>query len=175
MTIPPGPMIPPGPDPKPPTVIARMLITDAQFASCRKTVMDANPDMSEEMAGRIVEEALKFVAACSANPRAGLAPSRIVDEGWHALLLHTAMYASLCEQLGGAFVHHLPGYGPENYDPAVLVRTRGKIAELGWAADPELWVAPSDESLVSVAAKCQHSDDSGPIVTIPKPKPNGLV
>ncbi|MFF4836269.1 glycine-rich domain-containing protein [Streptomyces sp. NPDC001315] len=148
-----------------------MLITDAQFASCRGTVMDANPDMAEEMAGRIVEEALKFVAACSRNPGGGLALSRIVDEGWHALLLHTAMYAELCQQLDGEFVHHLPGYGPENYDPSVLVRTRDAIAALGWTTDDELWVAPDDESLVSVAAKCQHSDDSGPIVVQPKPKP----
>jgi hypothetical protein len=56
-----------------------MLITDEQFTSCRQTVMDANPDMSEALAGRIVEEALKFVAACSASSRTGLVPSRIVD------------------------------------------------------------------------------------------------
>ncbi len=170
MTIPPGPTPDGGPlDLKP--ALARMLITDAEFASCRSTVMDANPDMSEELAGRIVEEALAFVTACSVNAGAGLAPSRIVDEGWHALLLHTAMYQALCERLGGRFVHHLPGYGPQNYDPSVLIRTRAAIEALGWTTDDELWVAPNDESLVSVAAKCQHSDDSGPIVVQPKPKP----
>ncbi|MFF5534091.1 hypothetical protein ACFY71_16630 [Streptomyces cinerochromogenes] len=87
------------------------------------------------------------------------------------------MYADLCERLGGRMLHHAPGYGPENYAPEILDRTREAIGELGWFADAELWVAPSDETLVLVAAKCQHSDDSGPIVTIPKPKPkpNGLV
>ncbi|MFJ5027772.1 glycine-rich domain-containing protein [Streptomyces sp. NPDC088560] len=174
-------MIPPGPDPKPDPLaeLPRMLITDDQFTSCRLTVMDANPDMPANLASRIVEEALKFVAACSRNPGGGLVPSRIVDEGWHALILHTAMYADLCDRLGdqagSRFVHHYPGYAPENYDPSVLDRTREKIAELGWAVDTELWVAPSDETLVSVAAKCQHSDDSGPIVTMPKPKPGGVV
>lgn len=164
----------PGPGPVPPDAVpalARMLVTDAEFASCRRTVMDANPDMPEETAGRIVEEALKFVAACSAHPGAGLVPSRIVDEGWHALIVHTAMYADLCERLGGRFIHHAPGYGPENWDPTTIDRTREAIGRLGWATDLELWVAPDDESLVSVAAKCQHSDDSGPIVTMPKPKP----
>lgn len=171
MTIPPGPTPDGGPvDPKPPAVFARMLITDEQFISCRRTVMDANPAMSQVLAGRIVEEALKFVAACSANPGGGLVPSRIVDEGWHALLVHTELYADLCQRLGGRFIHHAPGYGPENYAPEILDRTREAIAVLGWEVDPELWVAPSDESLVSVAAKCQHSDDSGPIVIIPKPK-----
>ncbi|MFD6324175.1 glycine-rich domain-containing protein [Streptomyces sp. NPDC058442] len=150
--------------------LARMLITDERFASCRSTVMDANPNMAEEMAGRIVEEGLKFVAACSRNPGVGLAPSRIVDEGWHALILHTAMYAELCERLGGQFVHHHPGYDPTNYDPPILDRTRETIAALGWEADPELWGPPSDETLVSVAAKCQHAPECTIVVT-PKPKP----
>jgi hypothetical protein len=163
-------MIPPGPDPKPDALpeLARMLITDDQFTSCRLTVMDANPDMPASLANRIVEEALTFIAACSRNPGAGLVPSRIVDEGWHAAILHTAMYADLCERLGGRMLHHSPGHGPENYAPEILDHTREKITELDWTTDGELWVAPSNETLVSVAAKCQHSDDGGPIVIIPK-------
>ncbi|OYP20280.1 hypothetical protein CFC35_22770 [Streptomyces sp. FBKL.4005] len=151
-----------------------MLITDEQFTSCCRTVMDANPDMSEELAGRIVEEGLKFVAACAKNPGLGLAPSRIVDEGWHALILHTAMYADLCERLGGRFVHHTPGYDPTNWDPPIIDRTREAIAGLGWEADPELWGSPSDKTLVSVAAKCQHAPDCTIVIT-PKPKPSGVV
>ncbi|MEH0551223.1 hypothetical protein [Streptomyces sp. B21-101] len=154
--------------------LARMLITDEEFASCRNTVMDANPAMAEEMAGRIVEEGLKFVAAGSRNPGVGLAPSRIVDEGWHALILHTAVYADLCQRLGGDFVHHFPGYDPTHYDPPILDRTREKITELGWAADPQLWGPPTGETLVSVAAKCQHSPDCTIVIT-PKPKPGGVV
>ncbi|MEU9065437.1 hypothetical protein AB0D60_00885 [Streptomyces sp. NPDC048306] len=150
--------------------LPRMLITDDQFTSVRGTVMDANPGMAEEMAGRIVDEAIKFVAACEANPDLGLAPSRIVDEGWHALILHTAMYADLCERLGGRFVHHYPGYDPTNYDPPILDRTRETIAALGWEADPELWGPPSDETLVSVAAKCQHAPECT-IRPMPKPEP----
>ncbi|MFI5475203.1 glycine-rich domain-containing protein [Streptomyces cacaoi] len=162
------------PDPQAVPALARMLITDERFANCRNTVMDGNPDMAEEMAGRIVEEGLKFVAACSRNPGIGLAPSRIVDEGWHALILHTAMYADLCQRLGGDFVHHFPGYDPTNYDPPILDRTREKITELGWEADPQLWGPPSDEMLVSVAAKCQHTPDCTIVIT-PKPKPGGVV
>ncbi|MEV6806238.1 hypothetical protein [Streptomyces sp. NPDC051132] len=152
-----------------------MLITDEQFGSCRRTVMDANPSMDEKMAGRIVEEGLTFVAACATRPDAGLVPSRIVDEGRHALIVHTAMYAHPCHRLGGRFVHHGPGYAPTHYDPVVLERTTEAINALGWATDAELWAEPSDESLVSVAAECRHSDDSGPIVAIVKPKPKGVV
>lgn len=159
----------PGPIPSVPAM-ARMLLDDTTFESCRFTVMDGNPDMGADMAGRIVEEGIKFVAACSANPGVGLAPSRIVDEGWHALILHTAKYAALCEQLGGAFVHHYPGWDPTNYDPPILDRTREKIGELGWTADAELWGPPSDETLVSVAAKCQHAPECT-IRPMPKPEP----
>ncbi|MCX4726846.1 hypothetical protein [Streptomyces sp. NBC_01306] len=165
MSVPPAP----GPDPTPIPVIARALITDAQFTSCRQTILDANPDMSQDMAGRILEEALKFVAVCSRRPGVGLAPSRIVDEGWHALVLHTALYADLCASLGGAYVHHYPGYDPTNYDSRILERTREAIAGLGYTADSELWSPPTDELLVSVAAKCQHSPDCT-IVVQPKPK-----
>ncbi|WP_406421100.1 hypothetical protein OH809_20200 [Streptomyces sp. NBC_00873] len=158
----------PGPDPSPIPVIARALITDRQFTGCRQTVLAANPEMNEELAGRILEEALKFVAACSRYEAAGLAPSRIVDEGWHALILHTATYAELCKSLGG-FVHHFPGFDPTNYDPEILDRTRKMIGHLGYEADPELWGPPSDELLVSVAAQCQHAPDCTIIIT-PKPK-----
>ena len=168
MTIPPGPMDPPE-NPLVPA-LPRMLITDDQFTSVRGTVLDANPGMAEEMAGRVVDEAIKFVAACAQNPDVGLAPSRIVDEGWHALILHTAMYADLCERLGGRYIHHYPGYDPTNYDPPILDRTRETIAALGWEADAELWGPPSDETLVSVAAKCQHAPECT-IRPMPKPEP----
>ncbi|WP_425832013.1 glycine-rich domain-containing protein [Streptomyces fractus] len=158
---------PPNPGPIP--VMARMLFPDATFESCRSTVLDANPGMTGELAGRIVEEAITFVAACAINPDTALAPSRIVDEGWHALILHTAPYGELCEQLG-RFVHHYPGYDPTHYDPEILNRTREKIAELGWRADPELWGPPSDEILASVAAKCQHAPECT-IRPMPYPQP----
>ncbi|MFF4576116.1 hypothetical protein [Streptomyces sp. NPDC001410] len=92
--------------------------------------MDANPDMPEEMAGRIVEEGIKFVAACSRNP----------------------------------------GWDPTNYDSPILERTRKQIAKLGWVADPQLWGPPSDETLVSVAANCQHAPECT-IRPMPKPEP----
>ncbi|MER5441828.1 hypothetical protein [Streptomyces sp. NPDC002790] len=161
--------MPAPPNPGPVPVIARILVPDTVFESCRGTVLDANADMPGEMAGRIVEEALKFVTACAKNPGTGLAPSRIVDEGWHALLLHSAPYAELCERLG-EFVHHYPGYDPTNYDPEILNRTRANIAALGWEADAELWGPPSDETLVSVAAKCQHAPECT-IRPMPTPQP----
>ncbi len=100
-----------------------------------------------------------------------MAPSRVVDEGWHALILHTRLYKALCARRGN-YVEHTPGYDPENYDPAILTRTQAMMREAGFTPDEELWTAP-DKPLVAVAAKCQHQKDDGPIIVQPKPKPSG--
>ncbi|MFG2892964.1 glycine-rich domain-containing protein [Streptomyces sp. NPDC048248] len=147
---------------------ARSLLTDEQFRSVCSTVTDANPGMAEDMAGRIVEEGIKFVVACARFPGVPIAPSRIVDEGWHALILHTHTYAELCARYG-VFVHHFPGYDAGNFAAEGLDRTRALIGEAGYSADPELWSSP-DSELVSVAAKCQHSPSCGPIRPMPKPE-----
>ncbi|WP_078966665.1 phage major capsid protein [Streptomyces sp. WM6378] len=69
------------------------------------TVTDNNPDMDEATAERIATEALKYVAAAAQFPTVHIQPSKVVDEGWHALILHTQLYAKLCEGLGH-FVNH---------------------------------------------------------------------
>ncbi|MEU7433940.1 hypothetical protein AB0B07_24395 [Streptomyces sioyaensis] len=149
----------------------RDLISPAAYLSIAGTVQDNNPGMDGAMAQRIADEGLKFVAACAATPGAPLAPSRVVDEGWHALILHTKVYEELCAPLGG-FVHHYPGYDPDNYDPMVLVRTQEAIRALGYAVDEELWGPPTNAELVTVAAQCQHSpSDTGPIKPMPTPRP----
>ncbi|MEU8886756.1 hypothetical protein [Streptomyces sp. NPDC048442] len=151
---------------RPATRDARALMGD-HWPSIVRTILDANPGMPEEMAGRIAADGVAFVVACAQNPGVGLAPSRIVDEGWHALILHTQAYADLCDRFGG-FVHHFPGPDPTHYDPLILDRTRQAIASLGFNVDGELWSAPTDDLLVSVAAQCQHA----PSCTIrPMPKP----
>ncbi|QCX80133.1 hypothetical protein C9F11_32740 [Streptomyces sp. YIM 121038] len=83
----------------------RELISAERFAAISATVIDNNQNLDQATAEQIVEEALKFVATCATRPEERLRPSRVVDEGWHALILHTATYAELCRSLG-RFVHH---------------------------------------------------------------------
>ncbi|MGW7492415.1 glycine-rich domain-containing protein [Streptomyces sp. NPDC054786] len=149
----------------------RDLISPAAYRSVARTVKDNNPGMELPLAERIADEGLKFVAVCAATPDAPLAPSRVVDEGWHALILHTKVYAGLCASIGG-FIHHYPGYDPKNYDPMILVRTQDAIRAAGYDVDEELWGSPPGDQLVTVAAKCQHSpSDTGPIKPMPAPRP----
>ncbi|MBA9002957.1 hypothetical protein [Thermomonospora cellulosilytica] len=42
-----------------------------------------------DMAERIIDQTLAFLAACTQNPGAKLAPSNIVDPGRHAFIPHT--------------------------------------------------------------------------------------
>lgn len=161
----------PLPDPpgSPIPISARRLVSDAQFNDVRSTILLNNPGMEPEMAGRILTDALAFVATAASRPGRAMVPSRVVDEGWHALILHTGLYYDLCARFGN-FVHHLPEQpDPSRFDQAVIERTTALIEAAGYTVDRDLWRGPED-ALVSVAASCQHSDDSGPIVIIPKPK-----
>ncbi|MEV7599846.1 hypothetical protein AB0O91_20930 [Kitasatospora sp. NPDC089797] len=132
------------------------LVSATTYSSVVSTVLDNNKGMAVEMAERIVREALAFVVTGARRPYLAMAPSRIVDEGWHAFIVHTEAYAELCTREGG-FVHHAPGFDPDNFDPDILEQTQDAIREAGFEVDPELWRPPTDDALVSVAANCQHA------------------
>jgi hypothetical protein len=138
---------------------ARDLIPAEAFAGVAATVLDNNKGMEQALAERITEEALKFVAACATFPGRGLRPSRIVDEGWHALILHTVVYQRLCKDQGG-FVHHVPERpDPSRHNAGELERTKAAIREAGFSVDEMLWLAPADMS-IQVAADCEHTPQS---------------
>lgn len=82
-------------------------VTDEVFACLARRVM-AEDGVSAAMAERVVDQALAFLATCAANPGAQLAPSRSVDVGWHAFILHTEEYADFCHRVAGHFIHHRP-------------------------------------------------------------------
>ncbi|MEV7772937.1 hypothetical protein [Kitasatospora sp. NPDC086791] len=153
MTTPERPPGPVGPD-------VRNLLTPAQFDGAVFTVLDNNPGMAADTAERIVTEALKFVVAARTFPAVRITPSNVVDEGWHALILHTRVYAELCDKIGG-FVHHYPERpDPTRHDADALSRTVALIEEAGYTPDYELWTGPT-RALVAVAANCSHTPVPG--------------
>ncbi|MFD6874548.1 MULTISPECIES: hypothetical protein [unclassified Streptomyces] len=136
----------------------RTLITRSEFEAVAATVGSNNPDMGQADAERITLEALKFVATAARFP-GGMRPSRTVDEGWHALILHTKIYAKLCHDLG-RFVHHIPELpDPTRHNPGALDRTQQRIAKAGFAVDAALWRGPLTG--MPVAAQCEHSSNCG--------------
>ncbi|MBV9023934.1 MAG: hypothetical protein JO362_09105 [Streptomycetaceae bacterium] len=138
----------------------RTLLTDTEFNGVVASVKGNNPGMAEELAARIVGEGLKFVATAAHFRTEPISPSRVVDEGWHALILHTALYAELCGRLGG-FVHHYPET-PETsrHDGGAIARTVALIEEAGYTPDMELWKGQEKE-LVTVAAPFWHTPRPG--------------
>ncbi|MFF7631961.1 glycine-rich domain-containing protein [Kitasatospora sp. NPDC008050] len=160
---------PPGPMPDPQvTSDPRTLLEPRHFDGVVSTIADNNPGMTKEVATRIACEGIKFTVAAAIFRDQAMAPSRVVDEGWHALILHTATYAELCERFGG-FVHHTPGYDPTFYDPTILDRSQELIRAAGFESDRELWVGPDDRTF-TVAANCQHSKECA-IRPMPTPQP----
>ncbi|WP_326811609.1 hypothetical protein [Streptomyces scopuliridis] len=135
---------------------ARDLLTAEELSAVTTTVQLNNPGMAADVAEAITLEALKFEAACAAHPTARLKPSRVVDEGWHALILHTRIKAKLATVLG-IFVHHVPE-APDTgrHDPHALARTQDAIRAAGYTPVSKMWVGPSDTS-IPVAASCEHS------------------
>ena len=135
---------------------ARDLISAEAFDGVAATVLDNNKDMTRDVADRIVTQALAFVATCSRYPGQGLRPSRIVDEGWHALILHTVVYGRLCREQG-RFVHHVPERpDPSRHDAGELDRTKAAVGAAGFEVDDMLWLAPTDTT-IRVAADCEHT------------------
>jgi hypothetical protein len=151
---------------------ARHLLSDDEFARVVSLVQRDNDGIESELAGRIVEEALKFVAAAAANsvPGRALRPSATVDMGWHALILHTSLYSDLCRKLY-RFIHHTPE-GPDTLRrvDATLDVTMGAIREAGYEPVPYLWGALAD---MQTGADCMHSEytEGGSSCAAPEPDP----
>ncbi|WP_071654709.1 glycine-rich domain-containing protein [Mangrovactinospora gilvigrisea] len=124
---------------------ARALIEAPLFARLAGRVARENA-MPDELAQRIVEQALVFLVAAARN-RAHrgkpIAPSALVDIGWHTFILYTAEYSRFCERALGGMVHHAPtDDGRPLEDPLVVQqRTLVALAATGYPVDEDLWAA----------------------------------
>ncbi|MFJ8147030.1 glycine-rich domain-containing protein [Streptomyces sp. NPDC096048] len=121
-----------------------------------------HPEISESTARRIVGQAAAFIAASGQQPGQSLAPSELVDYGWHAFILHTVDYAEFCERVAGGFVHHVPtDEGNEMLGGAQAARERtlAAITTAGYTVDEELWPAMAD--CTQCHAGCTDSPNSG--------------
>lgn len=105
-----------------------------------------------DLAERIIDQTVAFLAACAtARSRAPLAPSGLVDIGWHTFLLHTHEYATFCQRIAGRFLHHVPtdGADPTANGKAAreaLARTVVAIEAAGFVIDPRLWPSATGAS-----------------------------
>ncbi|MEV0410778.1 hypothetical protein AB0I68_08195 [Streptomyces sp. NPDC050448] len=149
---------------------ARHLLTDEGFTRVMHLVVRDNEGIDEPLATRIVDEALKFTAAAGQSAGRHLRPSKLVDMGWHALILHTAVYRELCAAVG-RFVDHRPE-GPETLkrDATTLDLTMDAIREAGYEPDAYLWGPLADTEIQ--AGDCMHSEctEGGSACAAPPPQ-----
>lgn len=137
------------------TPSARHLLSPDGFADAVHLVMRDN-SVEQPLAERIVDEALKFIATAASTPGTGMRPSKLVDMGWHALILHTSMYEKLCKSQG-RFVHHRPeGPTTQRRDDATLDATVAAIRDAGFEPDEYLWSRIADTELQ--LGDCYHSE-----------------
>ncbi|MGC4983950.1 glycine-rich domain-containing protein [Streptomyces sp. DT193] len=127
-----------------------------------RRITTEHPEIGAETARRIVGQTAAFVAASGQHPSQSLAPSALVDYGWHAFILHTVDYAVFCERVVGRFVHHVPTEdGEDSADEAQETRQRtlGAITSAGFSIDPDLW--PDMAECTQCHAGCTDSPNSG--------------
>ncbi|MEV6014779.1 hypothetical protein [Streptomyces sp. NPDC051997] len=138
-------------------------LLDAEVAdrlTCR--VVTDHPEISADTARRIVGQAAAFIAASGQQPGRALVPSRFVDYGWHAFILHTVDYAAFCELVAGRFVHHVPtddGDGVTEETRQSRERTLAAITAAGYTVDRDLW--PDLAECSQCHAGCTDSPNGG--------------
>ncbi|UGY92258.1 glycine-rich domain-containing protein [Streptomyces gobiensis] len=138
---------------------ARTLISAGLRATLVANMRENFPKLTKERAERGVGQMLAFVAAsaCTAEP---LSPSPLVDDFWHAFLLHTKAYQDFCERTFGTFVHHQPGFlDKEKHGggKALRARTVDAIGAAGFLVDLEFWPELETADCSQCHANCHNS------------------
>ncbi|MFJ7213577.1 glycine-rich domain-containing protein [Amycolatopsis sp. NPDC098790] len=136
----------------------RALVSDALFRRLTDRIVQAE-GFDRDLADRIMDQALAFLVACVANVGDPLAPSELVDIGWHTFLLDTGEYAAFCDRVAGRFIHHVP-----NDDEAaaeapdeILARSVTAMRTLGFHLDDALWPSSALGSCTGCHNGC-HND-----------------
>lgn len=102
-------------------------------------------NIERSLAERILDQALGFLKLISLSPGCTFCPSKMVDIGWHAFLMHTRDYIAFCREINGQYIHHEP-----TPVEIVVVRTGGVTETVramkakGIVVDEELWANRGD-------------------------------
>lgn len=141
----------------------RWLVPEDLFQKLVRRVVD-DDGYDAQLAERVVDQALAFLGTCARNHGGPLSPSRTVDPGWHAFVLHTREYREFCRRIAGRFIDHVPASGPPSCSgehAMALRRTVTAIRSAGYAVDDELWVAGSGAGCTGCYNGCH--DDPPPV------------
>jgi hypothetical protein len=105
---------------------------------------EENLDVSP--AERVVNEALGFLKYIADHPAAALAPSPVVEIGWHTFILYARECAAHCDRYANMFIRHDPADGPDVSAEVLAPRETADLitVQLGYAVDPTMWAADAE-------------------------------
>ncbi|GAA2044542.1 hypothetical protein GCM10009839_55310 [Catenulispora yoronensis] len=111
--------------------------------------------LTDELAEQIVDQTAVFLAAI-AHADGPLTPSTLVDQGWHAFVIHTRDYREYCMAKYGSFIDHNPTDNHRAAEPVELLgRTTTAIEAAGYHVIPELWKLHASCDTDSTGCHCQ--------------------
>jgi hypothetical protein len=77
--------------------------------SVRMKFRDARDDLDSAQEHQVFEGLRDYFIICAqARGRFVSMPSQVVDDAWHAFILHTRYYQEFCNKALGRFLHHTP-------------------------------------------------------------------
>ncbi|MEV0471027.1 hypothetical protein [Streptomyces prunicolor] len=95
------------------------------------------------VAERVQDQALALVWTMGKTGKGDtMAPSELVDPGWHTFVLHTPEYAEWCAKEFGYFVHHAPNSKTRTH--GLMVSVTEEIRAQGFEVDERLWHRAAD-------------------------------
>lgn len=89
----------------------RQMVEMKTFERVSKRI-ERDHGFAPEIADQVLDATLGFLITCGQADQP-LAPSEIVDLGWHTFLLYTPEYMGFCRKHVGHFVHHVPNDDPD--------------------------------------------------------------
>ncbi|WP_405583244.1 hypothetical protein [Streptomyces sp. NBC_01092] len=120
----------------------RSLVTDTEFDTLAAFCADEY-GLERCAADRVVDQALALVYVMGTTGEgAAMAPSQLVDPGWHTLILHTGWYADWCERQFGYFLHHQPNSKVRTH--GLMTDVVARIRAAGFEVDERLWGTAAD-------------------------------
>jgi hypothetical protein len=120
----------------------RSLVTHTEFDMLAAFCADEY-GLERSVADRVVDQALALVYVMGTTGKGAImAPSHLVDPGWHTLILHTGWNAQWCEKQFGYFLHHQPN--SKTRTRGLMTDVVAKIRTAGFAVDDRLWGTAAD-------------------------------
>ncbi len=120
----------------------RSLVPDAEFDMLAAFCADEY-GLERGVADSVVDQALALVYVMGSTGKGStMAPSELVDPGWHTLILHTGWYAQWCERQFGYFLHHQPN--SKTRTRGLMTDVVARIRAAGFAVDDRLWGTAAD-------------------------------